>query len=112
MIPVLGRFPGEEIGYPLQYSWAFLVAQMLKNPLAMWETSVQSLGWEDPLEQGTATHSSTPAWRTSWTEVPGGLQSVESQSRTQRRAEAQRPAVESLASAETAQELGQLWPTD
>ena len=89
-----------------------LGAQTVKNLPAMKEARFQSLGWEDPLEQGTATHSSTPAWRTSWTEVPGGLQSVGSQSRTQRRAEAQRPAVESLASAETAQELGQLWPTD
>ena len=44
----LGRFPGEGIGYPLQYSWASLVAQLVKNPPAMWETWVQSLGWEDP----------------------------------------------------------------
>ena len=50
-----------------------------KNPPAMQETWVQSLGWEDPLEKGKATHSSTPAWRTPWAEVPGGLQSVGSQ---------------------------------
>ena len=43
------------------------MAQLAKNPPAMWETWVQSLGWEDPLEKGTATHSSIPAWRISWT---------------------------------------------
>ena len=48
---------------------------MVKNPPAMWETWVRSLGWEDPLEKGTATHSSVLAWRTPWTEEPGGLQS-------------------------------------
>ena len=52
-----GRSTGERIGYPLQYSWASLVAQLGKNPPAMWETWVQSLGWEDPLEKGKATHS-------------------------------------------------------
>ena len=57
-IPGSGRSAGEGIGYPLQYSWASLVAQLLKNPLAMWETWVQPLGWEDPLEKGKATHSS------------------------------------------------------
>ena len=62
-IPGLGRAPGEGIGYPLQYSWASLVAQLVKNPHAMWETWVQSLGWEDPLEKGTATHSSILAWK-------------------------------------------------
>ena len=46
---------------------ASLVAQLVKNPLAMWETWVSSLGWEDPLEKGTATHSSIPAWRIPWT---------------------------------------------
>ena len=56
-IPGLGRFPEKGIGYPLQYSWAFLVAQLVKNPPAMQETWVQSLGWEDPLEKGKATHS-------------------------------------------------------
>ena len=49
LIPGLGRSTGEGIGYPLQYSWAFLVAQLVKNLPAMWETWVQSLGWEDPL---------------------------------------------------------------
>ena len=54
-IPGSGRSPGEEIGYSLQYSWASLVAQMVKNLPSMWETWVQSLGWEDPLEEGMAT---------------------------------------------------------
>ena len=53
-----GRSPGEGIGYPLQYSWASLVAQLVKNLPAMWETWVRSLGWEDPLEKGRATNSS------------------------------------------------------
>ena len=48
--------------YPLQYSWASLVAQLVKNPTVMWEILVQSLGWEDPLEKGKATHSSVLAW--------------------------------------------------
>ena len=52
---------------------ASLVAQMVKNLLAMQETQVQSLGWEDPLEEEMATHSSILAWRISWTEEPGGL---------------------------------------
>ena len=51
-IPGLRRSPGEGIGYTLQYSWASLVAQLVKNLPAMWETWVQSLGWEDPLEKG------------------------------------------------------------
>ena len=66
-IPGSGRSPGERIGYPLQYSWASLVAQLLKNLPAMWETWVRSLGWEDPLEKGKATHSSILAWRIPWT---------------------------------------------
>ena len=52
-IPWWGRSPREGIGYPLQYSWASLVAQMIKNPPAKWETWLQSLGWEDP-------------WRRAW----------------------------------------------
>ena len=67
MIPGLGRFAGEEIGYTLQYSWVSLVAQLVKNQPAMQETWVQSLGWEDPLEKGIATHSSILAWRIPWT---------------------------------------------
>ena len=64
LIPGSGRSTGEGIGYPLQYSGASLVAQLVKNPPAMWETWVRSLGWEDPLEKGKATHSSILAWRT------------------------------------------------
>ena len=61
MQETLVRFLSQEekdLGYPLQYSWAFLVAQMVKDPLAILETWVHSLGWEDPLEKGTDTHSS------------------------------------------------------
>ena len=57
-IPGSGRSPGEGNGNPLQYSWASLVAQTLKRLLAMLETWVWSLGWEDPLEKEMATHSS------------------------------------------------------
>ena len=56
------------------------LAQMVKNLPAMWETWVPSLGWEDSLEKGMATHSSTLAWRIPWTEEAGGLQSMGSQS--------------------------------
>jgi len=59
------------------------VAQILKKPPATLETRVQSLGWEDPLEKGTATHSSILAWRIPWTEEPDGLQSMGLQSQTQ-----------------------------
>ena len=62
-IPESGSSPAEGIGYPPQDSWASLVAQMVQNPSAMWETWVLSLGWEDPLEEGMATHSSILAWR-------------------------------------------------
>ena len=65
-IPGLGRSTGEGLGCPLQYSWASLVAQLVKNPLAMRENWVQSLGWEDPLEKGMATHSSILVWRIPW----------------------------------------------
>ena len=51
-----------------------LVAQLVKNPPAMRETWIRSLGWEDHLEKEIATHSSILAWRIPWTEVPGGLQ--------------------------------------
>ena len=63
LIPGLGRSSGEGIGYPLQYSWASQEAQTVKNLPAMWETWVWSLGWEGPLEEGMATHSSILAWR-------------------------------------------------
>ena len=66
-IPVWGRSTGEGIGYLFQYSWASVVAQLVKNLPEMWETWVQSLGWEDLLEKGTATHSSILAWRIPWT---------------------------------------------
>ena len=59
--------------------YASLVAQMVKNPPVKRETWIGSLGWEDPLEEGVATHSSILAWRIPWTEEPGGLQSVGSQ---------------------------------
>ena len=60
-IPGLERSAGEGIGYPLQYSWVSPLAQLVKNPPAMWETWVRSLGREDPLEKGKATHSSVLA---------------------------------------------------
>ena len=63
----LGRSTGEEIGYPLQYSWASLVAQLVKGPPAMREIPVLSLGREDPLKKGKATHSSILASRIPWT---------------------------------------------
>ena len=56
-----------------------MVTQLVKYPSAMQETLVQSLGWEDPLEEGVAIHSSILAWRIPWTEEPGGLQSMGSQ---------------------------------
>ena len=66
-IPESGRSPGEGIGYPLWYSGTSLVVQLIKNPPAMWETWVWSLGWEDPLKKGKGTHSSILAWRIPWT---------------------------------------------
>ena len=66
-IPVLRRSAGEGIGYQHQYSWASLVAQLVKNLPAIQETWVQSLGWKDHLKKGKATHPSILAWRISWT---------------------------------------------
>ena len=71
MIPGSGRSAGEGIGYRLQYSWSSFVTQLMKNPPAMRETWVLSLGWKDLLEKGKATHSHILAWRihglyTSW----------------------------------------------
>ena len=60
-------------------SRGFPGGSVVKNSPAVQETQVQSLGWEDPLEEGMATHSSIPAWRIPWTEEPGGLQSMGSQ---------------------------------
>ena len=67
LVPGSGSSPGERIGCSLQYSWASLVAQLVKNPPAMQEAWVWSLGWGDPLEKGIATHSSILAWRITWT---------------------------------------------
>jgi len=72
LIPGSRRSPGEGRGYLLQYSWASLVAQLVKNLPAMREAYIQSLGCEDPLEKGShrsgeATHSSILAWRIPWT---------------------------------------------
>ena len=67
-IPGWGRSTGEGIDYPFQYSWASLVAQLVRNLPAIQETWVQSLGWLDPLEKGKATHSSILGWR-----IPGTL---------------------------------------
>ena len=75
-IPGSGRSPGEGIVYPVQYSWASLVAQLVKNPPAMRETWVWSLGWEDPLEKRKATYSSILAWRIPWTLYSMGSQRV------------------------------------
>ena len=66
-MPGLGRSAGAGLGYPLQYSWAPLVAQLVQNPPGMQETWARPLGWEDPLEKGKATHSSILAWRIPWT---------------------------------------------
>ena len=88
-IPGSGRSTGEGTGYPLHYSWASLVPQMVKNPRAVRETWVPSLGWEDPLEEGMVTHFSILAWTrilacdtlssVKWTGEPGGLESMGSQ---------------------------------
>ena len=63
LIPGSGRSAGEGIGYPLQYFWASLMAQLVKNLPAMRETWGRSLGWDDPLEEGMAIHPSILAWR-------------------------------------------------
>ena len=68
------------MAYPLQFSWASLVAQWVKNLPAMQEPWVRSLGWEDPMEKGMATHFSILAWRIPWAEEPGELQSMGLQS--------------------------------
>ena len=67
LIPGSGRSPGKGTGYPLQYSWSSLVAQLVKKMPAMRETWVRSLGWEDSLVKGKATHSSILAWKILWT---------------------------------------------
>ena len=67
LIPGSERSAAEGIGYPLQYSWVSLAAQLVKNLPAMWETWARSLGWEDTLEKGKATHSTILSWRIPWT---------------------------------------------
>ena len=74
-VPEMSPFEALEIPTTM----GFPVAQSVKNLPAVQETWVRSLGWEDPLEEGMATHSSTLAWRIPWTEEPGGLQSMGSQ---------------------------------
>ena len=69
LIPGSGRFTGEGIGYPLQYSWIYpiqysLMAKLVKNLPAMQEMQIRSVGWEDPLEKEMATHSNILAWET------------------------------------------------
>ena len=63
----------------LNFGRASLVSQLVKNPPAMWETLVRSLGWDNPLEKEIATYSSILAWKIPWMEEPGGLQSMGSQ---------------------------------
>ena len=75
-LPGSGKFAGEGIGYPLQYSWASLVAHLVKNQPAMQETWIRSLAWEDPLEKEMATNSSILAWRIPWTVQSMGSQRV------------------------------------
>ena len=79
LIPGWGRSPGEGIGYPLRYSWASLVAQLIKNPLAMQEAWVRSLGWEDPRRREGLPTPVFLLGEVPWTEEPGGLQFVGSQ---------------------------------
>ena len=66
-VPGLGRSSREGIGYPFQYSCASLVVQLVKNLPVMRDTWVSSLGWEDPLKKGKATHSNILDWRIPWT---------------------------------------------
>ena len=75
-IPGSGRSAGEGISYTLQYSWASLMAQLVKNLPAMRETWVQSLGWDDPLKKRKAAHCSILAWRIPWTLQSMGSQRV------------------------------------
>ena len=78
MLPFRHRRPEIKILHYCTPS-ASLVSQLVKNLPAVQETWVQSLGWEDPLEKEMATHSSILAWKISWTEEPGELQSMGSQ---------------------------------
>ena len=76
----LGAYVRAGFRKALHNPWAALVAQAVKNLPAVQETWVQSLGWEDSLAEGVATHSSILAWRIPWTEEPGRLESIGSQS--------------------------------
>ena len=67
MIPGSGRSSEQEMGYPLQYSWASLVAHLVNNLPVMWETGVWSLDWEDALEKGKANPLQYSDWRVPWT---------------------------------------------
>ena len=77
--PWVRKIPWRRDRPPFQYSWASLVAQLVKNLPTVQETRVPSLDWEDPLEESMATHSSFLAWRIPGTEEPGGLQFMVSQ---------------------------------
>ena len=76
LIPGWGKFPGEELGYPLQYSWASLVAQMVKNPPAMWETWVRSWVRKIPWRRAWQLTPVLLPEESPWTEEPDGLQSM------------------------------------
>ena len=78
---IAGKFKKENLSFPFlcPQSWAPLVTHTVKNLSVTQETQVRSLGSEDPLEKGLATHSSIPAWKIPWTEEPGGLQSMRPQ---------------------------------
>ena len=78
-IPGSGSYPRKRIGYSLQYSWASLVAQIVKNLPIRWESWIQSLGWEDTLKKGKITYSSILAWGIPMDRGACGLQSMGSQ---------------------------------
>ena len=83
-MPGSGRSPGGGTGCPLQYSWASLEAQMVKNPSAMRKTWVRFLGWKDQLEMELSTHSGILAWRThmdrgAWQSIVHGVARVRTQ---------------------------------
>ena len=71
LIPGLGRSPWRKDRLPIPVFWASLVAQKVKNPPAMLETWVRSLGWDNPLQKWKATHSTIPAWRIPWLQSMG-----------------------------------------
>ena len=75
---IIKRKSTHQISSPfLSFPWASLVAQLVKNPPAMWETWIRSLDWEDPLEKGKATHSSILAWRIPWIYRPWGRKELD-----------------------------------